>query len=229
MKNIIIKEIIKFILFETTVILTALFLGFLLTEIESKKADIRKTELILENKYTLKLEINGKAQLSGGINGLYGEIGEEEAEKIYKNEEKYRKFMENLYIVKLGTEIKNKRRNPDYIGYIEKDNINFDDSDDIKKVKEIKNRYKGGYFYSSDADNEIKFGVSENEMKKKYGNLIEKMKNPEEIINKYGIKPNGFDINEKRIFFLKRIFLIWLLLNITALLFLKILKTKNNK
>lgn len=73
----------------------------------------------------------------------------------------------------------------DYVGYITDEKVEIKNrGGNIRMEKSNKNL---GYFYSDDKNDIIKFGVSEKELKEKYGkDVIKKIKNSKKIMKKYG-------------------------------------------
>ncbi len=118
----------------------------------------------------------------------------------------------------------NEGDNEHYIGYItgeKTETMYYDETKNtVRKNDSSKNL---GYFYSDSKNRIIRFGLTEEEIRQRYGDkIIKKMKEPKKIISKYG--DNGVGNREKQNTIYMRSIVIWVLLSIFQIYF--ILKIK---
>ena len=114
--------------------------------------------------------------------------------------------------------------NEHYIGYITEEKIETMYYDETRNTVRKNDGSKNlGYFYSDPKNGTIKFGLTEEEIKQKYGDsIVRKLKEPKKIIRKYG--DNGVGNREKQNIIYVRSIIIWVLLSVFQIYF--ILKTK---
>ncbi|MDO5088202.1 MAG: hypothetical protein Q4D53_00290 [Leptotrichiaceae bacterium] len=98
----------------------------------------------------------------------------------------------------------------DYIGYITDEQVEIKDRAGNIRIEESNKNL--GYFYSDDRNDTIEFGVSEKELKEKYGkDVIKKMKSAKKIMKRYGDDGLG-NKDEMNIIYIRSIW-IWIIIN----------------
>ena len=107
-----------------------------------------------------------------------------------------------------------------YIGHITEEKIETMYDDETKNTIRKKDNSKNlGYFYSNSKNKTIRFGLTEEEIKQKYGDkIIKKMKKPKKIILKYG--DNGVGNRDMENIIYIRSIIIWVLLNLFQFCFI---------
>ena len=107
-----------------------------------------------------------------------------------------------------------------YIGHITEEKIETMYDDETKNtVRKNDNSKNLGYFYSNSKNKTIRFGLTEEEIKQKYGDkIIKKMKKPKKIISKYG--DNGVGNRDMENIIYIRSIIIWVLLNLFQFCFI---------
>lgn len=107
-----------------------------------------------------------------------------------------------------------------YIGHITEEKIETMYDDETKNTIRKKDNSKNlGYFYSNSKNKTIRFGLTEEEIKQKYGDkIIKKMKKPKKIILKYG--DNGVGNRDMENIIYIRSIIIWILLNLFQFCFI---------
>lgn len=157
------------------------------------KAQKEPIDLTLSKGYELLLYKNGITKLK-----IYDEYLDSEE---FLNSQDYKTFpadknsdiryKRNIFTVnKLTRYIKKYEENEgtfyyDYVGYITDEQTEIKDRAGNIRIEESNKNL--GYFYSDDKNDIIKFGVSEKELKEKYGkDVLKKMKNSKKIMKRYG-------------------------------------------
>ena len=107
-----------------------------------------------------------------------------------------------------------------YIGHITEEKIETMYDDETKNtIRKNDNSKNLGYFYSNSKNKTIRFGLTEEEIKQKYGDkIIKKMKKPKKIILKYG--DNGVGNRDMENIIYIRSIIIWILLNLFQFCFI---------